>query len=487
MATPANRVPVRIARGTKANLDTAIVAADLKEGEVCYATDENGIYVVEGGALTKAGADLSISSIDALSDVDTSTAAPTAGQVLIWDVGAGEWVPGYGGASLAAAPVGPTAPGTAGELRFDTDYLYVAIATDTWKRSALSTWVPAGNPLTPATGDTINYIGEWTGDGVSQSITSDAELAMVHISSQAFTSGGSSKSLSLFFNCSAGGANLPVGYNTSLKDSNGSAADSNVMAFTGSGFTCGTSTLSNTSGALNAAYGIRKDGEHTITNASGPDSTVYLAEDAGVQIIQWVPVGASDTVEHGMNGEPEIIFWKVDDANGDAASGSGNWYYNGKVFESTSLGADGQGAWRLKNAINTSATRQMTYTATTFTTCSTSYYEFAGNGDGLDIMTAIAVRSIAGKTSVGVCNGAGGSVLSTNVGFRPKVVWFKSTDGSEEWQQQLDNASSTGEVWGVVDTWNATTDITITATGFDIPDGVHGNNGTNDAIYVAMR
>lgn len=93
MATPANRVPVRIARGSKANLDTAIAAGDLKEGEICYATDENGIYVVEGGTLTQAGADLATTSIDALSDVDTTTAAPTDGQVLIWNNVDSEWQP----------------------------------------------------------------------------------------------------------------------------------------------------------------------------------------------------------------------------------------------------------------------------------------------------------------------------------------------------------------------------------------------------------
>ena len=78
MATPANRVPVRIARGSKANLDTAIAAGDLKEGEICYATDENGIYVVEGGVLTQAGADLASTSIDALSDSSSTGESPSS-------------------------------------------------------------------------------------------------------------------------------------------------------------------------------------------------------------------------------------------------------------------------------------------------------------------------------------------------------------------------------------------------------------------------
>ena len=52
MPTPATRTPVRIARGTYSNLNSSI--ADLQEGEVCYATDQNKIYIIENGALTDA-------------------------------------------------------------------------------------------------------------------------------------------------------------------------------------------------------------------------------------------------------------------------------------------------------------------------------------------------------------------------------------------------------------------------------------------------
>ena len=99
MATPANRVPVRVARGTKTNIDTAVAAGDLKEGEVVYVTDENTLYVIEGGVLTKAGVDLAASSIDALSDVDTTTAAPTDGQALLWSTANSNWEPGTAGAT----------------------------------------------------------------------------------------------------------------------------------------------------------------------------------------------------------------------------------------------------------------------------------------------------------------------------------------------------------------------------------------------------
>jgi len=92
MPVPSYRVPVKIARGTYANLLANV--ASLEEGEIVYANDENALYVVEGGVLTKSSADLGISSIGDLGDVDTSTTAPTDGQALVWNNANSEWEPG---------------------------------------------------------------------------------------------------------------------------------------------------------------------------------------------------------------------------------------------------------------------------------------------------------------------------------------------------------------------------------------------------------
>ena len=37
-------------------------------------------------------------------------------------------------------PVNASATGTKGTIVWDTDFVYICTATDTWKRSALSTW-----------------------------------------------------------------------------------------------------------------------------------------------------------------------------------------------------------------------------------------------------------------------------------------------------------------------------------------------------------
>ncbi|AHB80721.1 hypothetical protein S-MbCM25_086 [Synechococcus phage S-MbCM25] len=39
-----------------------------------------------------------------------------------------------------AAPASATATGTVGEIRYDANYIYICVATDTWKRSTLDTW-----------------------------------------------------------------------------------------------------------------------------------------------------------------------------------------------------------------------------------------------------------------------------------------------------------------------------------------------------------
>lgn len=99
MPTPANRAPVRIARGSLSALTTAL--SDLLVGEIAWAKDVNEIYVVEddgmgGKVLARASAEIDLSgqSIDELSDVDTTTVTPAAGEALVWDSAESKWVPG---------------------------------------------------------------------------------------------------------------------------------------------------------------------------------------------------------------------------------------------------------------------------------------------------------------------------------------------------------------------------------------------------------
>lgn len=94
---------MRPGRGLKAALDTALAATDIKEGELVYAKDEDKLYMVEGGVFVAAGGGGGAVFIDDLSDVDTSTVAPTDGQVLTWVDANSQWEPVTSSGGGAAA------------------------------------------------------------------------------------------------------------------------------------------------------------------------------------------------------------------------------------------------------------------------------------------------------------------------------------------------------------------------------------------------
>ena len=76
MPTPSSRTPVRIARGTYSNLNSSI--ADIQEGEICYATDQNRCYVKEGNSLVSVTPDTSTLAALASPTFTGTPAAPTA-------------------------------------------------------------------------------------------------------------------------------------------------------------------------------------------------------------------------------------------------------------------------------------------------------------------------------------------------------------------------------------------------------------------------
>jgi len=56
-------------------------------------------------------------------------------------------------------PASASAAGTAGEIAWDADYIYVAVATNTWKRVAIATWGAVPEHVVFAAEDVI-FAGE---------------------------------------------------------------------------------------------------------------------------------------------------------------------------------------------------------------------------------------------------------------------------------------------------------------------------------------
>lgn len=77
--------------------------------------------------------------------------------------GYGDRVDNSGGPARASSrePSAPSSPGFPGSMAYDSDYFYVAIGTNSWKRVALSTWsaglllLESGDFILLETGDKI--------------------------------------------------------------------------------------------------------------------------------------------------------------------------------------------------------------------------------------------------------------------------------------------------------------------------------------------
>jgi hypothetical protein len=136
-------------------------------------------------------ADLATTSIDALQDVDTTTAAPTDGQALIWDNANSEWVPGSVAADLGTTSI---------DALQDVDTTTAAPTNNQVLAWDGTNWVPAdqsggvtsiiagaGISVDQATGDvTVTATG---GGGSGGSTTVIAPFAFGHLNSTASGTG----------------------------------------------------------------------------------------------------------------------------------------------------------------------------------------------------------------------------------------------------------------------------------------------------------
>ena len=64
-------------------------------------------------------------------------------KVYYTDTNSSQWVdvnPPLAPALSSDAPVTASSAGSVGDIRYDSGYVYICVATNTWKRAALATW-----------------------------------------------------------------------------------------------------------------------------------------------------------------------------------------------------------------------------------------------------------------------------------------------------------------------------------------------------------
>ena len=121
---------------------------DIADGATAYSWGNHSL----AGYLT----DITGENLDDLLDVNAPS--PSANYVLTFDANDSVWkakaASGGGSFSWSSAPDKPTDSGTAGDIAYDSTNLYVCVATDTWRRTALSTWQ---NVILLETGDKVLF------------------------------------------------------------------------------------------------------------------------------------------------------------------------------------------------------------------------------------------------------------------------------------------------------------------------------------------
>lgn len=112
---------------TSAN-GVTIDGLNIKDGNLTDGTD----YILQSSG-TLAGTDLVLTLGDVEGSGNSTNITVDDGNQIIMVSGAFAVVP-------SATPASASATGTAGTVAWDANYIYVCVATNTWKRVAISTW-----------------------------------------------------------------------------------------------------------------------------------------------------------------------------------------------------------------------------------------------------------------------------------------------------------------------------------------------------------
>ena len=204
-----------------------------------------------------------------------------------------------------------------------------------------------------------------------------------------------------------------------------------VTAFGTDGFTVGTHTQVNNSSDTYVGWCWRANGGTTASNSNGSiTSTVQSNDKAGFSIITWTASGSNGSIGHGLSAAPD---WHLIKKRND--SGSGWAVYHKSMGATKYLRLDTSGS---------ASTFQYTYNNTE--PDATKIY-LGDNGltnhPSGDTYICYAWREILGYSAFGKFEGnsdTDGPIIVTN--FRPRLIFCKAIDASENWQVR-DTARST--------------------------------------------
>ena len=161
MPPPSTRTPVRIARGSYSNLNSSI--SDLGDGEICYAEDQDKLYVKEGSSLVSLTFAPASPTFTGTVTIPTPTAGDNSTKAASTAFVATSFAP-LASPTLTGTPAAPTASANTNTTQ---------IATTAFVMTELGDYAPLASPALTgtATGVNLTLSGDLTVNGTTTTIS----------------------------------------------------------------------------------------------------------------------------------------------------------------------------------------------------------------------------------------------------------------------------------------------------------------------------
>jgi hypothetical protein len=281
------------------------------------------------------------------------------------------------------------------------------------------------NLTTPAIGASSNNLANqffapvlYTGTGSSQSITGlsfQPDLVWTKSRSNAYNN--------TLVDAVRGVSKALVSDLTAAEDN---TAGAYVTAFNSDGFSVGTGTGSNGSGATYVGWSWKANGAGASNTRGSITSTVSANTTSGFSIVTYTATGAAATIGHGLGAVPSMII--VKSRSGSSAS------YFWAVWHRSVYATDQSGYLNMSSTNGTGSASGVW--STTFPT--TNVFSIGGDtSTSANTATYVAYcfAPVAGFSAFGSYTGNGsadGPFVYT--GFRPAFVMIKRTDAVSSWE-----------------------------------------------------
>jgi hypothetical protein len=265
---------------------------------------------------------------------------------------------------------------------------------------------------------------------------------------------------------------------------NAEASDVQLLTqFDTDGFTVGTNSGVNGSGATFVGWQWVANGSTTSSNTDGNTTTTVQAnQDAGFSIVTYTGTGSgSQTMGHGLGVTPNIVLTK-------ARSGTSNWSFNGN-FGGMTYGTNKL----LLNSTNALSSDTNEVTAASSTTFTGGGSNAVNGNNSTYVAYCFAEKQGYSKFGSYVGNGnANGSFIYT--GFKPAFVIVKKSSGTGNWLVYDNKRSAYNLNDPYVYANEASAEATSSTSGYDfLSNGFKVRNTYNDGnvsgqtyIYMAF-